>query len=212
MLKYQLDTLDGVDSSLHSLYTQTEAGYTLNIEGLDDGKELKTALQKERENSKAAESKAKELQKLIDEAQSKTLAEQGKFKELFEKTNSEKLETQKQLSELTRKVAERQGAIMVKEISAQLTSDPIEQKIIERFATDYLEIEGDAAKWARPEAEIIEALKPFVRSKASGTGDKGNPRGEGGKDGAAVMVRAEFNALTPDAQMKFIRGGGTLKD
>ena len=208
MLKFQLENLDGVDASLHSFYEQTDTGYKLKVEGIDDGKELKSALQKEREIAKANEQKAKELQKMIDDAQNATLAEQGKFRELFEKTNAEKLETQKQLADLTRKVAERQGAIMVKEVSTSLTSDHDSQKIIERFARDFIVIEDGEAKWSKPEEEIKEELKkelkPIFQSKAIGTNDKGNkgggatpPKGAlaGGKSDRVNALKARFPEL-----------------
>lgn len=208
MLKFQLENLDGVDSSLHSFYEQTDTGYRLKVEGIDDGKELKNALQKEREIAKANEQKAKDLQKMIDDAQNATLAEQGKFKDLFEKTNAEKLETQKQLADLTRQVAERQGAIMVKEVSTSLTSDPVEQKIIEKFALDMIVIEGGEAKWSKTDAEIKAELSQFVRSKASGTGDKGNKGGDG--KGEITASRSEFDAMSHPDRAKFLKAGGKI--
>ena len=68
MLKLQVDSLEGLDSSLHSYYEQTESGYRLKVEGLEDTSGLKTALQKERESNKDAKTKLSELERLREEA------------------------------------------------------------------------------------------------------------------------------------------------
>jgi len=55
-LKAVVDTLEGVPEAVHSFYGKGDDGkFRLNVEGLEDTSGLKTALQKERENAKAAE-------------------------------------------------------------------------------------------------------------------------------------------------------------
>lgn len=62
-LKAQLDSLDGLDEKIQGLYTKTEDGkFKLDVEGLDTGDGLKSALQKEREIARDAQKRLKELQ------------------------------------------------------------------------------------------------------------------------------------------------------
>jgi predicted nuclease with TOPRIM domain len=63
-LKYELEKIDDLDEATQQLYEQGDDGkYRLKVEGLDDGKELKEALRKEREDRLAAREKLKELEK-----------------------------------------------------------------------------------------------------------------------------------------------------
>lgn len=55
MLKAFVDSLDGLDDSVKGFYEEKDGKYRLKVEGLDDGSQLKEALQKERENSKKLE-------------------------------------------------------------------------------------------------------------------------------------------------------------
>jgi len=67
MLKALLDSLEGVDAGLQSFYTKTDDGkYRLQVEGLDDGSALKTALQKERESKRDAEKRLNDLMKQFE--------------------------------------------------------------------------------------------------------------------------------------------------
>ena len=57
MLKFQLDTLDGVDDSVKGLYVETDGKFNLNVEGApkdlsDNVTRLEKALESERTNSK----------------------------------------------------------------------------------------------------------------------------------------------------------------
>ncbi len=208
MLEYQIDNLEGVDATLHPLYEEVDGKFRLKVKGIDTGEELKNALKKERDSNKDARQKLADLEKQREEAEKKVLAEQGKYKDLSEKERQEKLEAQQKLNDLTRKVAERQGAIMVRDLASSLTSDDIELKIIQKFASDYLEFDNDDAKWSKSEDEIKTELSAFVRSKAKGSNDSG---GKGGGN-AQTINRVQFDGLDANAKMKFVKDGGQVKE
>jgi len=180
MLKFELENLDGLDDSLKDFYTEHDGKYRLKVDGIDPADELKSALKKERESNKEAKSKLAELEKLRDEAEKKAMEEQGKYKELSEKERQEKLEAQKRFDELQTKIAKGRRDIMIRDLAASMTTDPVEIEAITRFAVDYVEIEGEEVKFTKDEDSIKEELSRFVRSKASGTNDGGN-KGGGGK-------------------------------
>ena len=207
MLKFTIDTLDGIDTTLHNFYEKTDSGYKLKVEGIEDNNGLKTALQKERESNKTAKQRLAELENLQNEAEEKRLAEKSEFEKLWKSEKESKLETAQKLNELTRKIAEKEGMVLVKNISAELTTDATEREIIERFAKDFLEYEGDSAKFNKDTKEVKEFLSKFVKNKASGTGDNGN-NGTGGA--VKTMPRSKFSGLNPVEQSKFFADGGTL--
>lgn len=69
MLKFLLDSLEGVDENLHALYEEKDGKFQLKIEGLDDTGALKRAKDHEKTARKAAEDQAKELQAQLESLQ-----------------------------------------------------------------------------------------------------------------------------------------------
>jgi len=178
-LKFEIDSLEGLDSSLHSQYVKTDTGYRLDIDGLEDTNGLKTALVKERESNKEAKAKLAELERLRDEAERKAMEENGRYKELSEKERTDKIQAEQRYQELQKKVAEKTRDIMVRDLAQSMTTDVVELDIIVRFSADYVSIEGEEVKFSRPIEEIKTEMAKFVRSKANGSNDGGNTKGNG---------------------------------
>ena len=196
MLKFTVDSLDGLDSSLHSFYEQTDSGYRLKVDGIEDTTGLKTALQKERDNVKLTKKELEELRKLRDEDEQKLMQEQGKYKELSEKEKELRLQSDVKFQELQKKVATSKRDLMLRELASSLTSDTLEQDIITRFAVDYITIEGEEVTFNKSTDEIKKELAKFVRRKASGTDDGGNNRG-GGRNSDV-----DISKMTPAQMMR----------
>jgi len=178
-LKLMVENLEGIDAAFHSLYEKSDEGFRLSVDGLDDASGLKTALQKERESNKEAKNKLSELERLRDEAERKAMEENGRFKELSERERTDKLQAQSKYEELQKKVAEKTRDIMVRDLAQSMTSDAVELDIIVRFSADYVSIEGEEVKFSKPIEEIKTEMAKFVRSKANGTNDGGNTKGNG---------------------------------
>jgi hypothetical protein len=208
MLKFQIDTLDGVDTALHNLYDKADDGYRLKVEGIEDTNGLKTALQKERENVKLTQKELNELKKLREEDELKILETQGKFKELSESEKTRRLETEQKFNELQKEIGQKTASLMVRELAQSLTTDPLELDIISKFAFDEVEIEGREAKFKKSIEDLKTDLSRFVRSKASGTNDGGNNNGGGA---TATVTREQFDLMSPDAKSKFAKDGGKIK-
>ena len=174
MLKYQIDTLDGVDESLHGFYDKTDSGYQLKVDGVEDVTGLKTALQKERESNKDAKSRLSELEKQREEAEKKALEEQGKYKELSQKEREEKLRYEKDFNDLQKEIATSKRDLMLRDLASSLTTDPLEQEIIARFATDYVQLEGREVKYTKDVEDLKKDLAKFVRNKSSDANHRDN--------------------------------------
>lgn len=199
-LKLQVESLEGIDTALHGFYDKTESGYKLKVDGLEDTSGLRTALQKERESNKDAKTRLSELEKLRDEAEKKTLEEQGKFKELSAKDREEKLKYEQKFNELVQKISTSKRDLMLRELAASLTSDGLEQEIIARFAQDFVKIEGEEVSYTKDLEDLKKDLAKFVRSKATGTNDKGNNSGGGSKTfkDMTESERVELYRKNPD--------------
>ena len=207
MLKFQLDSLEGVDTALHGFYDKTDSGYTLKIDGLEDTGGLKTALQKERDSNKEAKQRLADLEKLRDEAERKTLETQGQYKELSEKERADKIVAQQKYDELQRKVAEKTRDLMVRDLASSMTSDPVELDIIVKFSSDYVNINGEDVQFAKPIEELKTEMSRFVRSKANDMDDKGNNRGNGQQK---TLQRSQFDALDGQGRVEFVKSGGKI--
>ncbi|WP_163836866.1 hypothetical protein [Spartinivicinus ruber] len=71
MLKFQLDSLEGVDENLHGLYEEVNGAYRLKVDGIEDTGALKRAKEHEKTARKAAEDQARELKEQLEALQVK---------------------------------------------------------------------------------------------------------------------------------------------
>lgn len=73
-LQLVVDSLDGMDDSIRSLYVESNGKFTLDVDGIDKAESVQTAIRREREARKEAEKRLKELGNLsredIDELES----------------------------------------------------------------------------------------------------------------------------------------------
>lgn len=91
-LKYQLDTLDGLDDSVKSLYTEKEGKFVLGIEGLpqpEDVSGLKSKVQELLDEKKAADKARKDAEEQARLDREEAARKSGNVEEL-EKSWSEK--------------------------------------------------------------------------------------------------------------------------
>jgi hypothetical protein len=95
MLKLTVDKLDGLPEAVHSFYEQTDNGYRLKVDGVEDVSGLKSALHKEREAAKAYKSlgmtpdEIAELKALRDKTTEDAARKAGDFDKLREKITSQ---------------------------------------------------------------------------------------------------------------------------
>lgn len=159
-LKAVLENLDGLDESLQALYTKTDNGFVLDLDGIDDHpatKGLKVVMEDQKKKTKAEQAKAKEaleaLKKFDDldpEAAREALKrvqeledghrmDQGEFKQLLEERIAEA--TSKVEKTMAAKMTElqttneglteeREGA--VKALSRHKIGDAITQAALDR--------------------------------------------------------------------------------
>ena len=163
MLKLKLtqEEFDQLDESKQSLYGQSDDGYSLQVDGMEDTGALKRAKDHEKEQRKAAESRMKELEDQLAELKSK--AEQDNHNNLKEKGDYEALE--KSFNDRL----EKEKARIEQEFKAQL--DPtVEQLGLLKAQNEKLMIDDVATRLAHEiavDSDSAPILKRIIRDELS---------------------------------------------
>lgn len=230
MLKYQLDSLDGVDDGVKSLYVEQGGKFVLGIEGLpksEDVSGLKAKVDELLSEKKAAKEQAAEQAEKARKA-AEDAAKKGGDIEALEKSWQQKIESiesqyKGQIDQLTGSinsmtvdsVASKLASelalpgsadILIPHIKSRLAAEQREGK----FVTVVKDLEG------KPSASTIDDLKAeftnnkafapvIVGSKASGGGANG---ANGGAGGQPTKSRSEFNAMPQHERAAFVKAGG----
>ena len=157
MLKFQLDTLDGVDEAVRALYTEKDGKFVLGIEGLpqqEDVSGLKAKVDELLGEKKAAEKKAREAEDAARLEREEAARKSGNVEEL-ERSWTEKF---------TRREAELNGML---EQERGTLSGQIRDLTVGRTATDIasaLAVQGSA-----------KALLPHIERRLSVEQRDGKP-------------------------------------
>ena len=199
MLKFQLDTLEGVDEAVRALYTEKDGKFVLGIEGLpqqEDVSGLKAKVDELLGEKKAAEKKAREAEDAARLEREEAARKSGNVEEL-ERSWTEKF---------TRREAELNGML---EQERGTLSTQIRDLTVGRTATDIasaLAIPGSA-----------KALLPHIERRLSVEQRDGKPvvvvLDQQGKLSAATLdeLKAEFandTAFAPLIAGSKASGGG----
>ena len=199
MLKFQLDTLEGVDEAVRALYTEKDGKFVLGIDGLpqqEDVSGLKAKVDELLGEKKLAEKKAREAEEAARLEREEAARKSGNVEEL-EKSWSEKY---------TRREAELNGML---EQERGTLSTQIRDLTVGRTATDIasaLAIPGSA-----------KALLPHIERRLSVEQRDGKPvvvvLDQQGKLSAATLdeLKAEFandTAFAPLIAGSKASGGG----
>lgn len=195
MLKFKItkEEFEALEEAQQALYTEAGEGYQLQVEGIDDGAELKEALRKEREERAEAKRKLKEFETEAEKRERERLEKQQEWEQLSktERERAEKLD--KELAELRDKVANSERTATAEGIVAGLidkeaTGGVQRYSLLKKEAMQYIahtpegvKINGpDGSAWdAKKLAEHLSSEYPFLvdGSKASGGGAPGSSGG-----------------------------------
>jgi hypothetical protein len=220
-LKYQLDkdAFSELDEGKQALYVETDNGYQLNVEGIDDGAELKEALRKEREERAAAKKRAKELEEAQTAAERQRLEEKQEYETLYKQEQERKSSLEKELNDLRDKLASGERATAAEGIVAGLidreASGGVQRYgLLRKEALQYIEHTPEGVKINGPEGDAWDAKQlgsylseqyPFLvdGSKASGGGAPGSNGGGavqtgnfgGSRDERKAAIASKFPEL-----------------
>ncbi len=227
-LKLTVDSLDGLDDGVKTLYKEDNGKFRLDLDGYEDTTGLKAQRDALLNEKKEAQRKTKEA-----EEAAKTLAEESARKNgdvaALEKSWQEKLaateSNYKNLNEsLTKQIHGLTVGQTATKLAAELaisgSADVLLPHIQSRLTVEIkdgapsvrvLDLQG------KPTALTIDELKQeFISNKAfapliaASKATGGGASGSGGGGAAKTMKRDQFETMNPVQKMDFIKSGGKL--
>ena len=227
-LKLTVDSLDGLDDGVKTLYKEDNGKFRLDLDGYEDTTGLKAQRDALLNEKKEAQRKTKEA-----EEAAKTLAEESARKNgdvaALEKSWQEKLaateSNYKNLNEsLTKQIHGLTVGQTATKLAAELaisgSADVLLPHIQSRLTVEIkdgapsvrvLDLQG------KPTAMTVDELKQeFISNKAfapliaASKATGGGASGSGGGGAAKTMKRDQFETMNPVQKMDFIKSGGKL--
>ena len=229
MLKYQIDSLDGLDDSTRALYTEKDGKFVLGVDGLPQGEDvtgLKNKLAELLSEKKEAEQKRKDAEETARKEREEALRKSGNVEEL-EKSWSEKytrretelsqqLETERttlsaQIRDLT---VGRMATDLAAELAVQGSAKALLPHLERRLGVETRDgkptvvVLGQDGKLSA--ATVDELKKEFASDPAfapliAGSKASGGGAGGAGKGGGAAQKRSD---MTPVEKREFIQAHG----
>lgn len=177
--------------AMQKYFKKNESGEFEEIE-VDDAVELKTALAKEREESKAAKQKAKELEELRLKLEEDKMLKEKEFEKLWNSEKSAREMTAKELSDLKEQIANNQRSELANKIVIGLTKDTSRAELLKKIAMEFIQNTPDGIKVLSPDGNIFDEkrLSDHLSEKypylidgygSSGGGAKGSSTNYSGK-------------------------------
>lgn len=211
MLKLRVENLEGIDTSLHGFYEESDDGYKLKIDGeFPDISKLESTLKKVRDESKEYKTKLSELEKSRDEIERQKLESEGKYKELSAKDREERLKYETDFKNLEKEIASSKRDLMLRQFAVSMTSDELYQENIinAMIVKNVIKIEGKEVSFIKDPEDLKKDFAKYVLSKATGTNDKGN-NSDGGSKTFKDMTESERVELYRKNPEEYRRLAGT---
>jgi hypothetical protein len=190
MLKFEIDTLEGLDESLKGFYEQKGERFRLKVEGIDPADELKEALRKERDERKAAKDKLSEYERTQTEFEAKRLEERQEFETLYKNTKGAFDKQSGEFEEFKRKLADKERGELATQLTSSLTRDTARAELLKKEAMQFIQhtaegvvISGlDGTMTAEQLGKLLSDKYPFLvdGNQSSGGGATGSNSSSGG--------------------------------
>jgi len=231
MLKYEVDTVEGLDAVIAGMYDKTESGkFRLKVEGIEDTSGLKKKVDELLAEKKSAAQKAKEAEELARKASEESARKSGDVDALdksWQQKHAEALaaketELGNMRGTLNKLLVDNVAVSMANELSIPGSSALLMPHIRARLSVDIRDGQPQTVvigQDGKPSALTLDELKAefasnqafapvIASSRASGGGASGGS-GKGG--GAAITVtRTQFEQMSAAKRSEFIRSGGKI--
>ena len=205
MLKFELDSLEGLDEGVKGLYEQKGERFRLKVEGIDPADELKEALRKERDERRAVKEKLADFEKAAEAKDRERLEKDQQWETIAknEKTRAEKAETT--LAERERKIAEKERGEVAALLTGTLTRDTARAELLKKEALSFIQHTVDGVVISGPDGTMTaEQLGKYLAEKypflvdgnqSSGGGASGSNSGGGATKKFEELTGAELSAI-----------------
>lgn len=154
MLKFEVESLDGLDEGVKGLYEQNGDKFRLKVEGIDPADELKEALRKERDERRGARDELAQLRQQQADAEAKRLEETQQFESLYKNTKGELEKRTNELEEFRRKIAEKERSELATQLTGALTRDTARAELLKKEALAYIQHTADGVVISGPDGTM----------------------------------------------------------
>jgi hypothetical protein len=215
-LKLTLDSLDGVDEGLKSLYTEHDGKFRLAVDGLEDTSGLKSALEKERKARRDAEARAKsalsaeemeEIERLRDEAAKAKGAD-----EIVKQVNARHQKDIEARNKREQSLVEKLQDKTLKEAALDVMSQhKANAKLLMphfREAVRVEEVDGEFQVVPKSGASLDEWVGSMKTTFPEAFADSGKSGGGASGGGAGGKGTPEWQKLSPEERLNAARASG----
>lgn len=196
-------------------FKKNDAGEFEEIE-IDDAKELKEALVKERDAHKSVKERAKELEERQKQLEEDKLLKEKEFEKLWNSEKTAKELTAKELKELKDLIANKERESLASKIINPLTKDTTKAEILKKIALEFIQNTPDGMKMVGTDGTIFDESKLSAHLSdrysflvdgvdSSGSGAKGSKGGGYAGKKYSEMTEAEHKDLYSKDPEKFIK-------
>lgn len=163
-------------------FTKNDAGEFVEVE-VDDAKELKDALNKERDAHKTAKERTKELENLKSKLEEEKLLKEKEFEKLWNQEKQSKELTAKELQELKAQIANKEREALAHKIIQPLTKDTTNAELLKMICDQLIQATPDGIKiFSKDGMEMDEGkLVAFLEEKYPNLIDGVDSTGGGAK-------------------------------
>jgi len=217
MLKFEIDSLEGVEEAHKALYKEHNGKYRLAVEGIDPADELKEALRKERDERKAAKEKLTDYERQAGEAEAKRMEEKQEFETLYKNTKSALDKRETEFQEFQRKLADKERGELAATLANGLTRDTARAALLKKEAMQFIQHTADGVIISGPDgtmsqdqlSKFLTDSYPFLVDgiQSSGGGASGSKSNGGAVKKFHEYTGAELSAInkTDPAQYDRLR-------
>ncbi len=222
MLKYQVESIEDLDESVQELYTEQDGAYVLTVDGLpqpEDTTGLKNKLNELMTEAKDAKRKARDLEESKSKQEEDSAKEKGEFKTLWEQAQQRLSEKDEELKEFSEKIQQKDVNIAARSVGSMLAkSDAKRAEVLSDYAAKYARHNGEEVEFIVNGAQVdTNALMahltkeyPFLVDGSNATG--GGAQSSSGGGASSNINRIEFDNMSPDKKMSFLKDGGIVED
>jgi DNA repair exonuclease SbcCD ATPase subunit len=222
MLKYQVESIEELDETVQSLYTEKDGAYVLTVDGLpqpEDTSGLKNKLNELMTEAKEAKRKARELEESKTQQEEESAKEKGEFKTLWEQAQQRLSEKDEELKQFSEKIQQKDVNIAARSVGSMLAkSDAKRAEVLSDYAAKYARHNGEEVEFIVNGAQVdTNALMahltkeyPFLVDGSNATG--GGAQSSSGGGASKNVNRTEFDNMSPDKKMAFLKDGGIVED
>ena len=216
---------EALDEGQKALYAEAGDGFQLEVEGLDDNKELKEALRKEREERAAAKKRTQELETAAEQKERERLEAQEEYQSLYQKEKESRAAAEKKSQESDDKLATSMRLTAAERIVAPLIDRNVTNGVdryedLREKASKFISHTPEGLKINGPDGESwdekqlskhISTKYPWIvdGSKASGGGAPGS---NGGGAANKSISRADFDGMSHPQRATYFKEGGKISD